>query len=269
MITAAAIINAFGASIIVPGTSDPWLAGMTNGATASGGDVAPNQSPVEVSIPIISGTSLTFVTFGAESNNNNTNRPLFASDGNTNQVLAHAAGAQNGIADCTAPIDSLLGVFLGNDLPSLTAAPAALNFTTQPARDFTNLVPGLKQVFFIGDGFTSTGVPQTFSIPQSATRLFLGFMDGSTWFDNRGSNTVNIQVVGIPQLNIVRASTTNVAVYWTSISNALHQVEFVSDLTASTWSPLGLPIRGDGNTNYVFDSVAESQCRFYRLIIQP
>ena len=31
-------------SVIVPGTSDPWLAGMPNGTTASSGDVAPTDS---------------------------------------------------------------------------------------------------------------------------------------------------------------------------------------------------------------------------------
>ena len=34
------------AQVVVPGTSDPWLAGQPNGTTASGGDVAPNESPV-------------------------------------------------------------------------------------------------------------------------------------------------------------------------------------------------------------------------------
>ena len=35
-------------SVTVPGTSDPWLAGMPAGSTASSGDIAPAESPVEV-----------------------------------------------------------------------------------------------------------------------------------------------------------------------------------------------------------------------------
>lgn len=39
---------AAGVTINVPATSDLWLAGMPNGSTASSGDSAPAQSPVEV-----------------------------------------------------------------------------------------------------------------------------------------------------------------------------------------------------------------------------
>jgi hypothetical protein len=35
-------------NIVVPGTSDPWLAGMPDGTMASGSDVAPAQSPILV-----------------------------------------------------------------------------------------------------------------------------------------------------------------------------------------------------------------------------
>ncbi|MGG7378594.1 hypothetical protein ACQ7B2_07455, partial [Escherichia coli] len=54
-----------GARVIVPGTSDPWLAGMTNGSTASGGDVAPDESPVEAAgVRVVPGELLLFCSFG-------------------------------------------------------------------------------------------------------------------------------------------------------------------------------------------------------------
>jgi len=40
------ILSALSATITVPATADPWLAGMPNGTTADGGDVAPAESPV-------------------------------------------------------------------------------------------------------------------------------------------------------------------------------------------------------------------------------
>ncbi len=57
----------FAATLTVPGTSDPWLAGMTNGATASSGDVAPPQSPAEVvGLSIVPGDQLLFAASGAD-----------------------------------------------------------------------------------------------------------------------------------------------------------------------------------------------------------
>ena len=52
-------------TIRVPGTSDHWLVGMTNGAIASQDVSAPAQSPVQVQgITIVPGTSLVFLAVG-------------------------------------------------------------------------------------------------------------------------------------------------------------------------------------------------------------
>jgi PEP-CTERM motif-containing protein len=93
-----------------------------------------------------------------------------------------------------APLDALLGVFLTNSLPTSSAAPAGLDFSAAGATSFASLSPGLKQVFFIGDGLTGngTGSVQTFIVPQGATRLFLGGGDAFGWFNNSGSFTVNV-----------------------------------------------------------------------------
>lgn len=63
---------------------------------------------------------------------------------------------------------------------------------------FTELSPGLAQIFFVGDGLSGegTGTTQTFNVPDGATRLYLGFQDRCStspnvpgWF---GDNTGNV-----------------------------------------------------------------------------
>ena len=75
----------------------------------------------------------------------------------------------------------LAGVFLDNSVPAGTA-PARLDFSsTALGTGFSSLSPLLNQTFFIGDGLTATGsgLQQQFSVPDTATRLFLGFIDGA------------------------------------------------------------------------------------------
>lgn len=75
----------------------------------------------------------------------------------------------------------LAGVFLTDAAPSGTA-PASLDFSsTALGRSFSVLAPELQQTFYIGDGLTGTGSGsvQSFLVPDGATRLFLGFVDGS------------------------------------------------------------------------------------------
>jgi hypothetical protein len=182
------------APLAVPGTSDPWLAGMPAGSTASNGDVAPQHSPVEVTgITLVPGTALTFgaeglVRYGPGS-------PGYGPDGG--EITSHAFyGAQNGISDVFAPTCSLVGVFLDSARPDLSPPPQALDFSSNP--DFSTLSPRLKQVFFIGDGRTSASTLQQFVVPSGATRLFLGTMDGWGWFNNQGSFTVEVHVVAEP-----------------------------------------------------------------------
>jgi len=124
------VASATTVNVIIPGTSDPWLAGMPDGSTASAGDIAPNQSPVQVSgLQLNSSDILTFSATGAV--NNVPSGPGFAPDGET-RIFSHAPGAENGISDITAPINSLVGVFLGNAQPSLSSAPNILDFMYSP-----------------------------------------------------------------------------------------------------------------------------------------
>jgi len=191
--------------VAVPGWSDPWLAGMPDGSSAScfpptgECDYAPQQSPRLVSgLTLIAGEDLTFVASGGVAHD--PGYPLAPPDG-SGAITYHVAGAQNGISGLTAPYDCLVGVFLDNEEPDLTPAPGALNFSSQVSRDYLVLSPVLKQVFFVGDGRTSQGAIQHAIIPAGATRLFLGTMDSSAWFNNIGS--FDVTVTGPPPVSVV------------------------------------------------------------------
>jgi hypothetical protein len=63
-----------------------------------------------------------------------------------------------------------------------------LDFSTSNSRNFTQLSPKLKQVFFIGDGVNDNGQLQDFVVPAGATRFYLGIMDEKGWWwDNTGT----------------------------------------------------------------------------------
>jgi hypothetical protein len=106
---------------------------------------------------------------------------------------------------------ALAGVFLTDtDEPPLSGIPETrLDFSTKKGETgtsqghgFRGLSPGLKQVFFIGDGRT-TNYPvgrgegddetvQQFHVPREATRLYLGFQDLNATTDNSGRLKVKI-----------------------------------------------------------------------------
>jgi len=179
------------ATVVVPGTSDPWLAGMPDGSTASLEDSAPAQSPVEVlGLNYAAGGVLTFSVTGSV--NYAGGVPTDPPDGDTGYITPHATGAENGMSDVSAPVDALMGVFLGPAQPSLSPAPSTLDFSTAASQNYLTLSPLLQQVFFIGDGLTSTNVVQQIVIPVGATRFFLGSMDGYGWDNNSGSFTASV-----------------------------------------------------------------------------
>jgi hypothetical protein len=178
----------------VPGTSNLWLAGMPDGSTASLTDVAPDQSPALVSgIPIIPGSRYSFSASGQVQQG--PGNPFWGPEGNPEWIVAHLTWAENGISELTAPLVSLVGVFLGPDQPDLTPAPAGLNFSTLESRDYLVLAPVLKQPFFIGDGLTSGSKVQQIIAPPGASRLFLGPMDGYEWCNNAGAFSVEVSHV--------------------------------------------------------------------------
>ncbi len=182
----------------VTGQSDLWLADMPDRTTASQNlpdsvDVAPNQSPLFAG-SVTPGQTLSFWAMGGVGNYPTC--PLFGPEGNPLWIVSHRAGAEHGISDIIAPMDSLLGVFLDGAQPDLTPAPSAiLDFSSPASRDYLTLAPQLKQVFFIGDGITSSSYRQQIIVPDGATRLYLGTMDSFEWNNNVGAFNVEITIV--------------------------------------------------------------------------
>jgi Flp pilus assembly protein TadG len=205
-------------NVTLGASANPWLAGMPNGTLAnptppsgsrrdragpytdSKGVFHPTgESPAALTgITLVPGEALTFDAISG-TGTNGSGLTVVGPDGNTGQILSNDAGAEHGKSNITAPINAVIGVFLDDSVPSGTTPPN-LNFSTAASRDFETLSPKLRQMFFLGDGKTSTGVQQQFVVPPGATRLFIGKMDGYEWNNNIGSSNVTFHRVGTIQL---------------------------------------------------------------------
>ena len=192
---------------MVPGTANPWLAGAADGSTAASGDVAPTQSPVQVNVT--AGDVLRFYVSGTTGYAGGT---FISPDGDSGSYWELDHSAENGVAGIdNAPASALIGVFLDATEPVAGSEPSALDYAissgVSAAREAASHSPGLKQPFFIGNGVGAENGRQTFTVPAGATRLFLGTMDGSGWFNNVGSFAVNITVNASGPTNSVSWST--------------------------------------------------------------
>lgn len=114
----------------------------------------------------------------------------------------------------------LVGVFLDDSDPTSLVAPGNMSYGSLSDYALTSYSPGLRQVFFIGDGLTGTGSGsiQTFVVPDSATRLYLGVADGFSfagqpgWYDdNTGALNVEYDVVPEPATMVILAGLAGLA----------------------------------------------------------
>ena len=115
-------------------------------------------------------------------------------------VVLAAQGDLSGIGFRGSFSTPLLGVFLGTGLPS--GPPPALDF--QNAENFATLSPLVGQVFWVGDGLVGTGSgnPHSFVVPDTATRLFLGFYDPQA-ADNTGQATAEFSIIPEPGTGVM------------------------------------------------------------------
>jgi PEP-CTERM motif len=187
-----AIVGSFAAraeaSILVPGTANPYLSGQPSGTLCCDGDSAPAESPVLALSGSLGGDTLTFAATGGVSFGPGPVAP--SPDGWPGDVFTMVADYGTGISGpMGVQVSGLVGVFIGSSVPS-GPAPAQLN----DGMSFTSLAPGLDQIFWIGDGLTGTGTGsvQSFLAPSGATRLYLGVVDGFGWYNNPGVIDVTI-----------------------------------------------------------------------------
>lgn len=196
----------------IEGSANPFLAGMPAGSVASlnnphnSPDYAGNaastdlaarrQSPPVVPMTVTPGDVLEFDSI-AGTVRHDPSLPDFSPDGELADIGSNTNGSENGISDTTAPINALVGLFLSDAAPNTTSTPPAnRSFATESGRNFDQLNPQLKQIFFIGDGVTSSGTKQRFIVPPGATRLFLATWDFYEWNNNSGYRIVKVKRPG-------------------------------------------------------------------------
>lgn len=101
----------------------------------------------------------------------------------------------------------LVGLLLEAGDPTGLPAPANMSYPDAAALTAASFAPGIRQVFFIGDGLTGTGSgdTQVFHVPDGATRLILGIADAfgfhghaGYYADNTGGYEVNYNAVPAP-----------------------------------------------------------------------
>ncbi len=190
-------------SIAVPGTSNIWLAGAAPGTTASTGqDTLTNATPFQVpNLTLTPGKSITFTATGNVSNDP-ANPVTVGPDGGPYLGFAlYKHNKENGIADLSAPVNSLIGVFLDDSTPNPATAPDGYNLALPPGTDYTLIGPSLRKPFFIGDGTNASGTVQKIIVPDGATRLFLGSLDPSDQENNVGSFFVKVNGGTTPPTN--------------------------------------------------------------------
>lgn len=103
----------------------------------------------------------------------------------------------------------LAGVFTSDTEP-VDPAPLILDFSsTSIGTSFASLAPLLNQTFFVGDGLTGTGsgAVQSFFVPDAATRLYLGIVDGQAfvgapdYYDNNEGSFLLQGMVSVPEID--------------------------------------------------------------------
>src|SRR5260370_42171684 len=93
----------------VPATSNPYLAGLPTGTKSTHGDRAPRQSPVLVELSLTNAAAVSVAASGAI--NHLPGCPPTCDPPQGSLIVRHENGAEHGISDIAAPMNSLLGVF--------------------------------------------------------------------------------------------------------------------------------------------------------------
>jgi len=192
-------------TVTIPGNANIFGAGHASLPAAGGGG---GTAPPTVTFPAHADQVLTFTSVTGQvkcttaSQASGPEGPCKPSPNRTTDI--NSVGGIAGIVDSQSTM-FLVGVFLDDSEPH-DPAPPRLDFSSNTlGHEFTKLAPVLNQVFYIGDGKTSTGKTQRFAVPAKATRLVLGFADAFAfhgdegWYgDDSGSLTALLSVEASP-----------------------------------------------------------------------
>lgn len=174
---------AFAATLVVPGTANIFGAGHAAPPAPGGG--APGTLPPMVTFTAASGQILTFS--GVSGTVSCCNSSMTGPDGGpyaSGTTDITGTGGISGVRDDQHTM-FLVGLFLTDAEPA-DPAPPALDFSAgQLGENFVALAPQVGQLFYVGDGLTGTGTgaTQSFLVPPTATRLYLGFADALEFGD--------------------------------------------------------------------------------------
>ncbi len=154
-------------SVKVPGTACLFLAGLEDGGVSKYGDSLPKVAPVAVAVPA-GAKEIHFDVSGQVGH-----CPGCRADWEVNPDEAYLAF---GVSTLKAPINSLIGVFIGR------------NKSAGKGKKGSEEMPRLGEAFFIHhyNGTTRSSV----KIPEAARMLYLGTMDGYGWYNNDGEYLV-------------------------------------------------------------------------------
>jgi Flp pilus assembly protein TadG len=207
-VTSVASTNRNQAAVQPQAAGNVWLAGMPDNTTStnlqsnsnrfdnSGTSSNVRQRPLVVDLASLGFSPGDTISFEGLSGSSN----FAAAEGNAswNVALGNASpsgvpnNSQHGMSNLRAPIGSVVAVFLNDQQPHLSPAPSCLDFGTSTQRDYAQLAPQMKQVFFVGDGKRSTGEVQMVVVPSGATRVAIGMMDAWQWNDTSGNFNFNL-----------------------------------------------------------------------------
>lgn len=180
-------------TVTVPGTADVWLSGVAPGTRDSDGqDTLANAAPLLVpGLTLTPGATLKFAATGNVANDPANPVTVGPNGGAYLGNTYYQHDPTRGFASLTAPINSLVGVFLDDATPDFPI-PNGLDYSG-PDLNGATVAPALRQPFVIGDGSR-----QGIVVPAGATRLFLGAFDQSDSENNLGSFAVTINGATTP-----------------------------------------------------------------------
>ena len=175
---------------LIASASDP----ATDGLQKAIQDIANfgNTSPDAISITGFDTLSITAT--GTWSNTTNLSSNGMGPSGNSGDNKTTKPGYRIfGISGMSARLNTLVGVFLSDDIPDPNGLPEMLS--VNGGDDMTN--PLLNQTFAIGADLSNI------IVPEDATRLFLGHHDSQQFKNNTGSVTATITGTSANTLNAV------------------------------------------------------------------